>query len=340
MKIHFSRQMDFLFASSLIYGVVHFQQFISNILPIFLYLFRIFGYITITIRETKLKNMVYNIVKNDFYLSMDGEEENPIGLVIPYNILKNRYIMYRSEYEQCIYIFTTKEFYRKNILTSVSDKKETCELSLVPSSSSDENENTEKTIKLMTRSGDHGYVRYSLRNMTFNYTFYDSQKEMYAKVMDFYNKNRYARVFIEGPTNVGKTCFSYLLAKELQTTLCTTFRPTEPSESLDQIYTKQIFTAEKPLILLLDEVDNILVKITEGIPCHKQYIIRVKNKSDWNEMLDQIKLNVYPYLMLIMCSNKSKSEIDEIDPSYLGPGRVDLTFKMSGKDDMLEYTNV
>jgi hypothetical protein len=84
-------------------------------------------------------------------------------------------------------------------------------------------------------------------------------------------------------------------------------------------------TPKKPLVLLLDEVDILLNKIhKQDIIMHKNSPIQVYNKTTWNNMIDKIDYGLYPNVILIMCSNLSERDIQQLDNSYLRHGRIDL----------------
>ena len=58
---------------------------------------------------------------------------------------------------------------------------------------------------------------------------------------------------------------------------------------------------------------------------HKKYPIMIKNKIDWNSFLDKIEYGLYKNLILILCSNMTKKEIDhKYDESFLRDGRINI----------------
>jgi hypothetical protein len=115
------------------------------------------------------------------------------------------------------------------------------------------------------------------------------------------------------------------MARDLKCYLCDTFNPCEPSDSFSNMYHTIDPTPQKPLILLLDEVDVMITKVhEETIVPHKNHPIQIYNKSTWNNMLDKIDYGLYPNIILVLCSNKTFQEINEMDPSYLRKGRIDL----------------
>jgi len=58
---------------------------------------------------------------------------------------------------------------------------------------------------------------------------------------------------------------------------------------------------------------------------HKNIPIEIYNKITWNNLFDDINLNLYPHLILILTTNLSKETLDsQYDSSYTRLGRVDI----------------
>ena len=107
--------------------------------------------------------------------------------------------------------------------------------------------------------------------------------------MKFYNQNKFAKILISGSVGTGKSYFSYILARKLDCYLCDCFDPTEPSESLSNVYTSKKLSGDEPLIILIDEIDIIIKNIHHGkIQKHKNYPILTRDKMTWNSFLDKI----------------------------------------------------
>jgi hypothetical protein len=109
---------------------------------------------------------------------------------------------------------------------------------------------------------------------------------------------------------------------------CNTFKPWQPGDILGDVYIDAEPTKEKPLIIILDEIDIALNNIHNGISPHKKIPISVSDKQGWNGFLDQINWGMYPYMIMLLISNKSFQFIDSLDNSYLREGRVNLKFEM------------
>lgn len=127
-----------------------------------------------------------------------------------------------------------------------------------------------------------------------------------------------------GPPGTGKSMIGVLLTARLSGTYCNTLRPWQPGDTMASLYEEAEPTAEKPLVVVFDEVDSALVAIHAGVPPHKAIPISIADKPGWNRFLDEIGRGMYPHLILILTTNRSPEFIRELDPSYIRPGRVDL----------------
>lgn len=84
-------------------------------------------------------------------------------------------------------------------------------------------------------------------------------------------------------------------------------------------------TKTEPVVIVLEEVDIIINNIHNKIVLlNDNYRIPVKNKTDWNNFLDRIDYGQYPNVILIMTTNKPRQWFDDLDPSYMREGRVNL----------------
>ena len=120
----------------------------------------------------------------------------------------------------------------------------------------------------------------------------------------------------------------YLVAKQLEGSYCDGWNPTEPSDSIDLIYSEILPTVNNPLVLILEEFDKIIDSLAGEIPKHKWLITQVHNKTSWNSLLDKIALGIYPNLILILISNKTPDYFNNKDSSYIRSGRVDKQFHL------------
>lgn len=274
-------------------------------------------------------NIVMNHIKHDWSWCRD-EDHRPYGLIIDSH-LPPRYILYRSAYDREIYVYTTEMYYKTRLSQPVHHGIELQpQIDIVDQKLPNQDI---RFIRMICRKGNQSWAGYREMTVTTfpDFGFTTEQANMFHKVMIHYNEVGFAKVLLSGPMRTGKTSFAYLLARELQTSLCVSFNPTEPSDSLPNLCSVVDHSPQKPLVILLDEVDQILENITQGIPRHKKYLIAVRNKQHWNDMMDQIQWGIYKNIILIMTTNKSVKTLKAYDPSYIRPGRMNFIFELNSK---------
>jgi hypothetical protein len=155
-----------------------------------------------------------------------------------------------------------------------------------------------------------------------------NQENIVSRIVEFYNINKRCTAFIHGLPGSGKTSIAYLLATELNGTLCKTFNPIEPNDTLSNLIDRVKPSKSKPLIILMDEINTTIRKIhNQSIDPHKDIPIPVFDKTTFNGFLDDMKYN--PYIILLLTSNESKDAIDLLDSSYIREGRVNKYFTMN-----------
>jgi hypothetical protein len=155
-----------------------------------------------------------------------------------------------------------------------------------------------------------------------------SQENIVSRIIEFYNTKKRCTAFIHGLPGSGKTTIAYLLATELNGTLCKTFNPIEPGDTLSNLIDRVKPNKMKPLIILMDEINTTIRKIhNQSIDPHKDIPIPVFDKTTFNGFLDDMKYN--PYIILLLTSNESKEAIDLLDKSYIREGRVNEYFTMN-----------
>jgi hypothetical protein len=140
-------------------------------------------------------------------------------------------------------------------------------------------------------------------------------------------ENNTAVVLLSGSIGIGKSMLCRLLAQKLNASLCDEYNPCNPRATTFTDLLKSYIqpTATAPVVLVLEEVDVIIQNIHGGlIASHANFHIPVCNKTDWNNFLDRIDYGQYPNVVLIMTTNKPRQWFDDLDPSYMRKGRVNI----------------
>ena len=142
-----------------------------------------------------------------------------------------------------------------------------------------------------------------------------------------YNRKKRGVFFLHGVSGAGKSTIGILLAMRLNGSFCHSFNPTDPGDTLHLMLRDTEPSEEQPTVIVLEEVNTLIRRAhDEKILAHKSITTLVHNKSTYNVFMDDLIL--YKHVLIIMTSNESKETIDELDPCYLRPGRVDEYFAM------------
>jgi hypothetical protein len=62
------------------------------------------------------------------------------------------------------------------------------------------------------------------------------------------------------------------------------------------------------------------IKISDASPMP----IEIMDKRGWNTFFDSFDIEIYKYVIIIMTSNKNSSYFNDLDPSLLRDGRIDI----------------
>ncbi|XWV26394.1 hypothetical protein QJ857_gp0678 [Tupanvirus soda lake] len=214
-----------------------------------------------------------------------------------------------------VYIYTTTKFY--DSLMSPNKNDDVCNKNPI-------------NITMWTRTGNFYHLQYSKRQLDVtNFEPMENQKKPIKKIASLYEKKKHNVVYLYGEPGSGKSTVPILLAKELRASLCIAFNPTEPGDTIDLVYNSACPSHDNPLILVFEEADIMITKIHNNhIERHKNVPTQVMDKTGFNTFLDWIDRGLYPYMILVMTSNRPVADIDYLDPSYLREGRVNLKLKI------------
>jgi hypothetical protein len=188
----------------------------------------------------------------------------------------------------------------------------------------------ESPITVYVRKGTYKNLYYTPIKMDLSHISpLGDQGEILKSIVDIYQKQGRATVFLHGVTGAGKSSMGYLLAKELKGFYCHTFNPTDPGDQLSTLIV-DVQRDDEPLILVMEEVDTMIQSIHENkFQKHLEIPISVYNKSTWSSFLDDMIF--YKKVILVLTSNTSKEDVDVWDESYLRQGRIHASYSMKTK---------
>jgi ATPase family associated with various cellular activities (AAA) len=189
-----------------------------------------------------------------------------------------------------------------------------------------------KKIGVYERTGSYANPWFRRRERDANYEPTETQSVIIEQIKENQKKKRHSVIYLHGPPSTGKSMIGVLLANEFGSSFCNTLKPWQPGDSLGILHTEIEPTPTKPLIIVFDEIDSVLIKIhKDNIAPHKNISTAVSDKPGWNHMLDEIQRGMYPDMILILTSNRDPDYINGLDPSYLREGRVDMKFHLTEK---------
>lgn len=324
---------------------------LSNLLnvisPFMKPLMSLFGYYRYNIRTRETVILFKNKISTMplLYNTMN-ENQEPCGTIIHQSYFPLFMVYKKQDHNDTYVIICRKSFYKSIFQNDYKKKEIVLDDNYVPQKSKKDSErykidaqkadidtNKHTNIHLVTRYGNLGYFDYNHRKIDLTLVrgieqkFFNRQEELYKSIMMFYKTQNYCKVFLSGPPGSGKTFFAYLMAQKLDCYLCDTYEPYLPSSCFMEVYNSCKLTPQKPLIVVLDEVDILLSKIMKPQPTtHEKYCREIHDKLSWNSFMDKIDYGLYPYVIFIMNSNLSKERVmSKTDQSLLREGRIDIS---------------
>ena len=308
------------------------DNFFHNFNFIIYFLLNYFNYRIYQLSSKEKRNILFKQITNyNFICNKYDENNEPIGLIIHKHINPHFIIFNRSYRQDLLTVICKKSFYQQANLENKINHQIDLDEEYIPCKTKSVSP-ASTNITYITKHGEYGYFEYgtrlvNLENLSVHktLTFYDTQQLLFRDIMSFYKNNHFCKVYLSGKPGCGKTFFAYLMAQKLDCYLCDVYKGNEPSSNFNEIYTRAKVTSEKPIIVILDEIDIMISEIHNNPKIeHKKYNKEIYDKTTWNSFMDKVEYGLFPYLIILMTSNKRRQEINKYDTSYLRDGRINI----------------
>lgn len=240
-------------------------------------------------------------------------DEQAFGFILENNLVAN---IYKDQWRNIIVsMYCSKDTY-ENLTEEVSSEKKSEEVIELP----------KQKITIYDRCGSYNATDYYKRNVyVHSIQSRSTQETIITNIINEFKKKTHVVGLIHGPPNTGKTTIGMLIAKQLNGSYCNSLKPWLPNCTLSQLYTVVEPSEDNPLIIAMDEFDVPLFNIHNGlININDKMPTSMIDKCGWNTFFDDIQRGMYPYLIVLLTTNKSPQFINELDTCYIRKGRVDV----------------
>lgn len=186
----------------------------------------------------------------------------------------------------------------------------------------------EKENRIKLYLGDSSFNGgFNEMKIPFNFTPYDNQEKIIDKIDELYRENNFSvcRALVWGDPGGGKSFIGKLLAKKYNSPLCFDINLLDPGNPILNLWQKVMPSKENPLIIQIDELDNIISKIHHKVTRdpHNWLKCLVNDKHTFNTFLSEYLLCL-PYVIYLFTMNSSPLEVSKLDASYIRDNRMDL----------------
>ena len=141
-----------------------------------------------------------------------------------------------------------------------------------------------------------------------------------------YNKSKFniCRALICGDSNIGKSTIGKLLAGKLGGSLCFDIDLFSPGNSTLKLYEEVKPTNDNPLIIQIDEFDNLIDNVNEQKEPKKVEWLKntIYNKATYNSFMSEY-VTYLPNVIWLFTTNKNKQYFNNLDKSYINTNRID-----------------
>lgn len=191
-----------------------------------------------------------------------------------------------------------------------------------------------RPVTVYDKNGPYSYNWYDRRKIYIHdVTSWPCQESIIGRIMDEYKTKKHTVALLHGPPGCGKSMTGLLLTLKLKGSFCNIFKPWMPNSTLSALYSAVAPSEDSPLIIGMDEFDGPLLKIHNGeIPINEKLPTLITDKTGWNLFFDEVQRGMYPFVIILLTTNKSPQFFNELDPSYIRKGRIDLIEEMGWGD--------
>lgn len=163
---------------------------------------------------------------------------------------------------------------------------------------------------------------------------WSQQKTAVEAIAGLYQERGNVVALLTGPPGAGKSKVASFLARRLGASCVVLgYNPLRPCEDLLTLRSMYKPSADRPVILCLDEVDGVLKTLMLGCDAHKHLVSGMLSLADWNSALDLFGWGkALDGFVLLLTSNLTPDQIrHEINASCVRPGRVHYYQTFEGK---------
>ena len=286
------------------------------------------------------------IINNNFYASKNEitmKKTYPSGFIIGkwfiafIEVSSSSYNSIEPNLSICIYSYNdiigkikTNDTDDKSLdQTNYKEYEDTCDI-IKYNNLNDNDKNNDKEISIYRKIDSWIAADYEVKNIKFKNTFTSSVQykcvNFITNCLNISNENGFNNsisVLITGKTGIGKSKIAFVLASQINGSVCEDFELISPGYCLESLINITQPKKTNPLILLLDEYD-IPIKniISETVTPHKIYKPPIENKNSCNKFLDNLAL--YDNVITIFTSNKNLKWFKDKEPSFVRPGRINI----------------